>query len=221
MRHRIRSHLTYANVMSTLAVFLVLGGGTALASYVVSSNSQIGPGTISGHKPPSGKHSNLITGSVDGQDVAANSLTGADVNESSLRGSAKKLIYDSAANNLKKTFATVGPYTLKGECDKSIGGVVEVEVDVNGPAGGLNVMASVTNDDNQVDLDPATEGTAISANTDTFVVGGGANPGHFQRLAGTAFIQRGSTLIQVDFDGVADARGSGDCFLRGTGTVAT
>jgi hypothetical protein len=36
---RIRSRLTYASVMSTLAVFLVVGGGTAIASYVVSSNS--------------------------------------------------------------------------------------------------------------------------------------------------------------------------------------
>src|SRR5256885_5011697 len=81
---RIRSHLTYANVMATLAVFLVLGGGTALASYVVSSNSQVGPNTISGHKPPSGKHANLIPGSVNGQDVADNSLRGADINESTL-----------------------------------------------------------------------------------------------------------------------------------------
>ena len=29
---RIRSRLTYANVVATLALFLVLGGGTALAS---------------------------------------------------------------------------------------------------------------------------------------------------------------------------------------------
>src|SRR4051812_6472554 len=76
---RIRSHLTYANVMATLAVFLVLGGGTALAAYVVSSNSQVGPNTISGHKPPTGDHANIIGGSVNGQDVANNSLTGADI----------------------------------------------------------------------------------------------------------------------------------------------
>jgi hypothetical protein len=70
MRQRIRSHLTYANVMSTLAVFLVIGSGTALASYVVSSNSQVGPGTISGHKPPSGKHANIIHDSINGKDIA-------------------------------------------------------------------------------------------------------------------------------------------------------
>jgi hypothetical protein len=70
MRQWIRSHLTYANVMSTLAVFLVIGGGTALASYVITSNSQVGPGTISGHKPPTGKHANIIAGSVNGQDLS-------------------------------------------------------------------------------------------------------------------------------------------------------
>ena len=70
MRQRIRSHLTYANVVATLALFLVIGGGTALASYVVSSNSQVGPGTISGHKPPNGKHSNIIANSINGKDIA-------------------------------------------------------------------------------------------------------------------------------------------------------
>jgi hypothetical protein len=76
---RIRKHLTYANVISTLTLFLVLGGGTALAAYVVSSNSQIGPATVSGHRPPSGDHANVIAGSVNGFDVADNSLTGADI----------------------------------------------------------------------------------------------------------------------------------------------
>ena len=62
MRQWIRSHLTYANVMVTILAFVVLGGGTALASFVVSSNSQIGPNTVSGHKPPAGDHANLLGG---------------------------------------------------------------------------------------------------------------------------------------------------------------
>src|SRR5919201_850064 len=70
MRQWLRSHLTYANVMVTILAFIVLGGGTALAAYVVSSNSQIGPGTISGHKPPTGYHANLVAGSINGQDIA-------------------------------------------------------------------------------------------------------------------------------------------------------
>jgi hypothetical protein len=64
----IRRHLTYANVMATLAVFIALGG-TALASVIITSNRQVASGTISGHNPPTGRHANLIAGSVDGQDV--------------------------------------------------------------------------------------------------------------------------------------------------------
>jgi hypothetical protein len=71
MRQRIRSHLTYANVMATLAVFLVLGG-TAMAAtgYIISSNDQVGPDTISGHRSVGGSHPNIISQSINGRDVA-------------------------------------------------------------------------------------------------------------------------------------------------------
>jgi hypothetical protein len=61
---RICRHLTYANVMATLAVFLVLGGGTAIAAYVVSSNSQIAPNTIYGHRAPPDKNKNVVESSL-------------------------------------------------------------------------------------------------------------------------------------------------------------
>jgi hypothetical protein len=80
----IRSHLTFANVVSLMALFVALGGTATAVSYVVSSNSQVGANTISGHHPPSGEHSNLIPASVNGQDVNDNSLRGADINESTL-----------------------------------------------------------------------------------------------------------------------------------------
>jgi hypothetical protein len=99
---RIRTHLTYANVVATVCLFLVLGGGTALASYAVSSNGQVGPGTISGHKPPSGDHANIIGGSVNATDLAggaatlgklaSNSVNSAKVVNGSLTG-------DDLANN--------------------------------------------------------------------------------------------------------------------------
>jgi hypothetical protein len=69
MRQRLRSSLTYANVMVTILAFVVLGGGTAFAAFVVSSNSQIGPGTVSGHHEPAGKHPNIISHSINGTDV--------------------------------------------------------------------------------------------------------------------------------------------------------
>jgi hypothetical protein len=62
------------NVLAVIAIFLALGG-TAYASFVVSSNRQIGPDTVSGHNPPSNKHSNLIAGSVSTQDLANSAVT--------------------------------------------------------------------------------------------------------------------------------------------------
>ncbi len=65
----IRTHLTYANVMATVAVFIALGG-TALAATIITKNSQVGRGTISGHHPPKGDHPNIIGGSLSGADLS-------------------------------------------------------------------------------------------------------------------------------------------------------
>jgi hypothetical protein len=70
VRERIRSHLTFPTVISLAALFVALGG-TAMASVIITSNSQVAQNTISGHKPPSGKHPNIIGGSVNGQDLSA------------------------------------------------------------------------------------------------------------------------------------------------------
>jgi hypothetical protein len=56
------------------AFVFILGGGTAFGAFVVSSNSQIGPNTVSGHKPPAGKHANIIGGSVNATDLANGSV---------------------------------------------------------------------------------------------------------------------------------------------------
>jgi hypothetical protein len=58
------------DVLALLSFFLVLGGGTAVAAYVVTSNNQIASNTISGHKPPSGYHTNIVQGSINGTDIA-------------------------------------------------------------------------------------------------------------------------------------------------------
>ena len=79
MRSRFRR--SHGTVVAYLALFVALGGTATAVTYVVSSNGQVGPNTISGHHPPSGEHANVIPGSVNAQDVADNSLRGADVNE--------------------------------------------------------------------------------------------------------------------------------------------
>ena len=94
MIQRLRSHLTYANVMVTILAFIVLGGGTALASFVVSSNSQVGPGTISGHKPPTGDDANIIGGSVNSADLANHAVTEPKLAASAVGARAYGLVTD-------------------------------------------------------------------------------------------------------------------------------
>src|SRR5262245_36016329 len=82
MLQSLRSRLSFANVISVIALFVALGG-TAMAATIITDNSQVAPDTIAGHKPPAGKQSNLIASSVNGSDVANNSLTGSDIKDRS------------------------------------------------------------------------------------------------------------------------------------------
>jgi hypothetical protein len=76
---RICRHLTYANVMATIAVFLVLGGGTAVAlngSNTVQSDD-LGPGAQV-------TAADVAANAVNGSNVVDNSLTAADIAPSAL-----------------------------------------------------------------------------------------------------------------------------------------
>jgi hypothetical protein len=64
---------SHATVVAYLALFVALGG-TAMASVIITNNSQVDRGTISGHRPPSGKHPNIIRGSVSGKDILESTL---------------------------------------------------------------------------------------------------------------------------------------------------
>lgn len=66
---RARTHLSYANVMATVAVFIALGGG-AWAAFKLPANSV--------------KSKNIKDGQVKSADVADDGLKGADIDESSL-----------------------------------------------------------------------------------------------------------------------------------------
>lgn len=106
---KIRTHLTYANVMSSLAVFMLLGGATAFAakkntqkigttqikaSAVTTAKikngavdaSKLKDGAVNGAKLADGSVSNskLADGSVSTSKIAGDAVTGDKVNESSL-----------------------------------------------------------------------------------------------------------------------------------------
>lgn len=73
----IRSRLTYANIVSSLCLFLVLGGGTAVA--LSGSNTVFSDDIRNGEV----KRADVRANAVNGGKVADNSLRGRDVDESS------------------------------------------------------------------------------------------------------------------------------------------
>jgi hypothetical protein len=67
----IRRRMSFANVASMVALVVALSGGTAYAaSFVVSSNTQVAPNTIAGHRPPPGATANLMPQSVAASELA-------------------------------------------------------------------------------------------------------------------------------------------------------
>jgi cysteine-rich repeat protein len=103
MRSRFRP--SPAMIVACIALFVALGGTATAVTYVVSSNSQIGPGTVSGHKPPTGKHSNIIAGSVNATDLASgsvrlSSLEGTSCNEGFYTGTTHTYYLDGVAETV-------------------------------------------------------------------------------------------------------------------------
>ncbi|HWI94967.1 MAG TPA: hypothetical protein VNS60_02745 [Solirubrobacterales bacterium] len=87
---QIRKRLTYANVMSSIAVFLVLGGATAFAASQLGKNS-VGSKQLKKNSVTAAKLKNkavttskIADKAVTGAKVADGSLTGTDINAGSL-----------------------------------------------------------------------------------------------------------------------------------------
>jgi hypothetical protein len=254
LRH-IREHLTYANVISTLCLFLLLGGGTAVA--LNGSNTVFSDDIVDNQVKSADVRNDTLTGgglgaadlkpgSVGTSEVANNSLNGSDINESGLgivananqldgidstgflsSGSVKKLIFEDAASDTLTDIATVGPYTIKGECEHVSGpAVTNLVLWVNGPAGTVDLMAHfATNDAAHSHTSGVGGQGSIPASTDYVILSTATNGiPQTRRMAGTAMLKTGSDVVQVDFNGVADnpdGSGGENCYLYGTATMGT
>jgi hypothetical protein len=77
MPRKLRERLTYANVMSTLAIFLTLGTGTAYATHLVVNSSDVVDESLVSADLKNGL-------AVKSADITNDSVTGADVKEGTL-----------------------------------------------------------------------------------------------------------------------------------------
>ncbi len=138
---QIRKRITYANVMSSIAVFLVLGGASAYAAKKIGSNE------IKGNSITTGKiKKNAITASkikknsIITAKIKNGAVTGPKINLGTLGTVPSANVANTAnvANSLAgrtpislfvgpgtRDVATVGPFTIQVECKINNGGVDE------------------------------------------------------------------------------------------------
>jgi hypothetical protein len=210
-----------ATLLASLALLISLGGNAA-AAILITSNGQVGRGTISGHKPPSGEHANLIAGSVTGTDIADDSLTGSDIQESSLSGVARRLLF-SEPHNVQNLFTltTISAWTVKAQCDDAPLGEQNLNVYVNGPGEAQVGSTYDYNDGTQLTgLTSDGYGLAKGKDIDVLTVNSDRQV-NFRRAWGSIWLRSGKTLVEVDFHAVSDGRtGLQHCFLYGTATLA-
>lgn len=128
---RIRQRLTYANLMSSIAVFLMLGGATAIAAKTVLPKNSVGPkqikrNAVNGQKIADGSLSSaeladaavtlakLADNSVDGAKLVDGSVSSADLADASV--TLAKLAADSVDSSKvvdeSLTAADLGPNSV-------------------------------------------------------------------------------------------------------------
>lgn len=137
---QIRRHVTYANVMSSLAVFLILGGATAIAATKIGANqlkaNSVKTGKIVKEAVTAGKlkknavtNAKIAAGAVTTDKIANDAVTGDKVNEATLSTvpsaanantvsglSVKKINYRVGPNTPGQTILTFHGLTLTASC---------------------------------------------------------------------------------------------------------
>jgi len=193
----IRKNLTYANVMSTIAVFLVLGGGAALAATQLAKNS-VGAKQLKKNAVTTAKVKN---NAINGAKVADGSLTGADVADGSigtndladLAVSAGKLAADSVDSGKVKdkslnggdvaddslTGTQIDEGTLKGVDAATLGGKSSTEF----------LSSSIYKNESAVEA-------GVDKGEGTFAISEGCNPGDVLLSGGPANIRSTSAMLE-------------------------
>jgi hypothetical protein len=211
MTGRLRRHLTYANVVATLALVFALGGG------VVYAAGKIGPHGIAKNairsyhiRNKQVKRPDIAGGSINSRKVSNDSLTGKDIKESTLG------LVPSAQD--ARTVSGITERVVRA-AQPTTSGLTQVVAQ-----GGLTVLTSCGTTDSTMEV----HGSSPSDSGTVFEPGGGlqqftsatsSTVTTMTATAGYATVRRiDGTITRFDFelDRSDDGFGSSnDCFLHG------
>jgi hypothetical protein len=147
---QIRKRLTYANVMSSIAVFLILGGATAIAAKKIGTN-QLKAGAVTTGK--------IKKEAVTTAKIKKNAVTGAKVNEGTLGQVPSAVNANSAGNagtvngqSVNKIFktlnagesgvlvASIGGFIITASCESA-----NIDVKITTPNSPASVASTESN----------------------------------------------------------------------------
>jgi hypothetical protein len=150
---QMRKRPSAALIVALIALVFSLAG-TAEASFLITSNSQVGPGTIAGHNPPSGDHANIVSGSVGTTDLHSHAVTGsklAPAQKFVLVGTAGAPAFSNGGQGdcIWSNFTPADPFNPTGFYKDPFGVVhlTGVAQSVNGSGGDMHCGPSDAEDD--------------------------------------------------------------------------
>jgi hypothetical protein len=184
----IRRRLSYANVMSTIAVFLVLGGGAAFAAGHLGKNT-VGSKQLKKNAVVTSK---VKANAINGSKVADGSLTGADLAAGSVNTAQ---LADGAVNSAKVldkslTGGDVGSDTLTGTNIKesTLGKVPEAEK-LDGKTTTQFLSSTIYKNESALEA-------GVDKGEGTFAISEGCNPGDALLSGGPANIRSTTTMLE-------------------------
>jgi hypothetical protein len=206
---RLRRHITYANVVSTIALVLAVGGGAVYAASKVGSGGIRKNAIHSFHiKNKQVKRQDIAGGSINSRKVSNESLTGKDIREATL-GLVPSAADAHTVNGITERVVRASQPGGAGGSQVLAQGGLSVTLSCPGGTPTLVLRATAPGDFGNLFTSGSGSGQFDSATSQTI-------PGD---NTGIASVRRADgTLTRLDFEllGVTDGFGSSDdCFLNG------
>ncbi len=209
---RIRRHLTFANVASGIALFVALGGGTAVALNGANTvqSDDLGPGAQV-------KAPDVAADAVNGSDVLDGSLGLADVNANTRP---HKLDFSVPGGTAKTPISTVGNLQLSGECTAGPGPALYIHLrNLTNATGTMNALFITETPGANFNAmgQSVGAGAEVTVDGDDDAVARAVASGNFSRVEGQVVFRTPHRVTTIDFHAFAgDQDGPSRCEFFGT-----